>query len=419
MRHIHYQKEALFVEQVAVADIAARYGTPCYIYSRAAIQHNFQAFDQAFAKHPHKICYAVKANSNIAVLDVLAQLGAGFDIVSVGEMQRVLATGCSADRIIFSGVGKREDEIIAALKAGIHCFNIEVGEELQMINNLAAGLGVVAGISLRVNPDVDAKTHPYISTGLRENKFGIDINQAHRYYIRASKMSNIKILGVDCHIGSQLTDTAPFLQALDKILVLLARLQKSAITLQNINLGGGLGIRYQDESPPTPANYIAAILQRLCGNDYEITLEPGRSIVGNAGIFVSKTLFLKPTAQKNFAIVDGAMNDLLRPTLYGAWQDIIPIEQNSTAAAKVWDIVGPVCETSDFLGKQRTLRLAKGDLLAVMAAGAYGFCMASNYNSRPRPAEIMVDGDQAHLIRQRETTQSLWQAEQLLPQTKK
>ena len=415
MDHFNYQNNELFAEAVAVRDIVNQYGSPCYIYSRATLERHWLAFDQAFGDQAHLICYAVKANSNIAILNLLARLGSGFDIVSLGEMQRVLAAGGEANKIVFSGIGKREDEILAALKIGIRCFNIEVSGELDRINSLAGQLGVIAPISFRVNPDVDAKTHPYISTGLKENKFGIDINQALTEYQRAASMPNINVMGIDCHIGSQLTETKPFLDALDKILALVATLKDNGIHLHHLDLGGGLGIRYNNEQPPEPADYIKAILERLGKTEFEVLLEPGRAIVGNAGVLVTQVEYLKPTAHKNFAIVDAAMNDLVRPSLYSAWQEIIPVNQISTAPDQQWDIVGPVCETGDFLGKERLLKVTPGDLLAIRSSGAYGFSMSSNYNSRPRVAELLVDGDRVHLIRERETIQQLWANEHLLP----
>ncbi|MFI3188926.1 diaminopimelate decarboxylase [Crenothrix sp. D3] len=415
MDYFNYQNNELFAEDVAIADIINKHGSPCYIYSKATLERHWRAFDSAFGEQTHLICYAVKANSNIGLLNVLARLGSGFDIVSLGELQRVLAAGGDPKKIVFSGVGKREDEILAALKIGISCFNIEVSDELDRINLLAEQLGVIAPVSFRVNPDVDAKTHPYISTGLKENKFGIDINQAVSEYRRAAAMSHINVVGIDCHIGSQLTETRPFLDALDKILALVATLKAEGIVLQHLDLGGGLGICYKDEQPPEPADYIQAVLARLGQTEFKILLEPGRAIVGNAGILVTQVEYLKPTAHKNFAIVDAAMNDLMRPALYSAWQNIIPVNQHSTATAQHWDIVGPVCETGDFLGKDRVLQLSQGDLLAIRSAGAYGFSMSSNYNSRPRVAEVMVDGSQVHLIRERETIAQLWAGEHLLP----
>ncbi len=415
MDYFTYKDNKLFAEEVAIEEIVARYGSPCYIYSRATFERHWNAFDQAFGDHPHLICYAVKANSNIAILNVLARLGSGFDIVSLGELERVLAAGGDPKKIVFSGVGKRENEITAALKTGIRCFNIEVAGELDRVNQLAANLGVIAAVSFRVNPNVDAKTHPYISTGLKENKFGIDIELALAEYRRATNMDNIKIIGVDCHIGSQLTETAPFLAALDKVIDLVNTLKADGIELHHLDLGGGLGICYKDEQPPSPADYVSAILERLGDSHYEIALEPGRAIAGNAGVLVTKVEYLKPTEYKNFAIVDAAMNDLVRPSLYSAWQNIIPVNKQSKADESTWDIVGPVCETGDFLGKDRKLKLSQGDLLAIRSSGAYGFTMSSNYNSRPRLAEIMVDGTDIHLIRERESIPQLWLGEKLLP----
>ncbi|NJA08251.1 diaminopimelate decarboxylase [Methylococcaceae bacterium WWC4] len=415
MDFFNYRQSTLYAESVPVDQIAAEYGTPCYIYSRATLERHWLAFDQALEGRRHLICYAVKANSNLAVLNLLARLGSGFDIVSQGEMRRVLEAGGSADRIVFSGVGKREDEIVAALKVGIRCFNVEVSGELDRINRLAGELGVIAPVSFRVNPDVDAKTHPYISTGLKENKFGVDIASAREEYLRAARMPHIRVVGVDCHIGSQLTETAPFLDALDKVLELVDQLAGDGIVLEHLDLGGGLGICYRNEQPPEPGEYISAVLSRLGNRNIEIMLEPGRAIVGNAGILVTRVEYLKPTESKNFAIVDAAMNDLIRPALYSAWQDIIPVLAGSGAEEQVWDVVGPVCETGDFLGKERRLGLSPGDLLAVRSSGAYGFTMSSNYNSRPRVAEVMVDGDRCHLIRQREPVEMLWAGEQILP----
>ena len=417
MDYFSYQDNKLLAENVAIEDIVNEHGSPCYLYSRATFEKHWHAFDQAFGSHPHLICYAVKANSNIAILNLLARLGSGFDIVSLGELERVLTAKGDPKKIVFSGVGKRSDEISAALKIGIRCFNIEVADELDRINRIAGELGVIAPISFRVNPNVDAKTHPYISTGLKENKFGIDIEQALIQYRRAASMDNIKIVGIDCHIGSQLTETAPFLEALDKILDVVNTLKQDGIELHHLDLGGGLGICYQDEQPPEPAEYVSAILERLGDADYEISLEPGRAIAGNAGILVTRVEYLKPTEYKNFAIVDAAMNDLIRPALYSAWQNIIPVNKESSAPKKKWDIVGPVCETGDFLGKDRDLSLSEGDLLAIRSSGAYGFAMSSNYNSRPRAVEIMVDGDKVHVIRQRESIPQLWAGEALLPES--
>ena len=415
MDYFNYRNNELFAEDVTVKDIIKQHGSPCYIYSRATIERHWQAFDKAFGDQAHLICYAVKANSNIALLNILARLGSGFDIVSLGELMRVIKAGGDPKKVVFSGIGKREDEILTALELGIRCFNIEVSGELDRINDIAKSLNVIAPVSFRVNPDVDAKTHPYISTGLKENKFGIDINQALAEYRRAASLSNIKVVGIDCHIGSQLTETRPFLDALDKILDLVNTLKNEGIHLHHLDLGGGLGIRYNEEKPPEPAEYIKELLDRLGHTDFEILLEPGRAIVGNAGILVTQVEYLKPTEHKNFAIVDAAMNDLVRPSLYNAWQEIIPTSLNSTAEAQVWDIVGPICETGDFLGKQRLLNINAGDLLAIRSSGAYGFTMSSNYNSRPKVAEIMVDGAQSHLIRERETIDQLWTGEHLLP----
>ncbi len=415
MDHFNYREAQLYAEDCAVRAIAQEFGTPCYIYSKATLLRHWRAFDNAFGKHPHLICYAVKANSNLAVLNLLARLGSGFDIVSLGELERALAAGGDPKKIVFSGVGKRADEILAALKIGIRCFNVEVSGELDRINQLAGEINVVAPISFRVNPDVDANTHPYISTGLKENKFGIDFKSALTAYQRAAQLPNIKIVGIDCHIGSQLTETKPFLDALERILSIIDLLKTKGIVLQHLDLGGGLGIRYNQETPPEPAEYIAALLQRLNDPRMEILLEPGRAIVGNAGILVTQVDYLKQTPDKNFAIVDAAMNDLLRPALYSAWQEIIPLNQQSSAEMKTWDIVGPVCETGDFLGKQRDLQLQVGDFLAIRSAGAYGFSMSSNYNSRPRVAEIMVDGTQAHVVRERESLVQLWQGERIMP----
>ena len=415
MDYFNYHGNTLFAEEVSVTSICEQFGTPCYIYSRSTLERHWHAFDQAFGNHPHLICYAVKANSNLAILNLLARLGSGFDIVSVGELNRVIKAGGDPQKIVFSGVGKREDEIRAALKTGIRCFNIEVPGELDRINLLAGEAGVIAPVSFRVNPDVDAKTHPYISTGLKENKFGIDIVLALNEYRRASAMPNIKIIGIDCHIGSQLTETDPFLDALDRVLKLVQVLNNEGIELHHLDLGGGLGIRYQNEHPPVPQAYVQALLQKLGSNHFEILLEPGRAIAGNAGILVTKVEYLKPTTGKNFAIVDAAMNDLVRPSLYSAWQEIIPVNQSDKAEEKTWDIVGPVCETGDFLGKQRKLKLSANDLLAIRSSGAYGFTMSSNYNSRPRTAEVIVDGNKLHLIRERESIEQLWAGEKLLP----
>ncbi|BBA32971.1 diaminopimelate decarboxylase [Methylocaldum marinum] len=414
MDYFNYRDGMLHAEDVPLAAIAERYGTPCYVYSRATIERHWRAFDAAFAGKPHLVCYAVKANSNLAVLNILARLGSGFDIVSVGELERVLAAGGDPAKIVFSGVGKREDELERALEVGIRCFNVEVPGELDRLNRLAGALGVKAPISLRVNPDVDALTHPYISTGLRENKFGVDVGEALIQYRRAADMPHLQVLGIDCHIGSQLTSVTPFLDALDRILLLADALKEHGIGLHHIDLGGGLGIRYREEQPPEPSEYASALLQRLQQTNYEILIEPGRAIIGNAGVLVTRVEYLKSNQDKNFAIVDAAMNDLVRPALYDAWQEIVPVRQLSGADVRTYDIVGPVCETGDFLGIGRELALSEGVLLTIRSAGAYGFSMSSNYNSRPRPAEVMVDGLRTHLIRERETTAMLFRGEHVL-----
>ena len=418
MDYFNYQDGVLYAEEVAVPDIAIQHGTPCYIYSRATLERHWRAFDEALAGIDHLVCYAVKANSNLAVLNVLARLGSGFDIVSVGELERVLAAGGDPHKVVFSGVGKRDDEMRRALEVGIHCFNVESEAELEQLNQVAAELGVIAPISIRVNPDVDAKTHPYISTGLKENKFGIDINRALEVYSHAVNLSHLNIRGVDCHIGSQLTDTAPFLDALERVLQLVEQLNAQGIQIEHLDLGGGLGIRYREETPPLPAAYAGALRQRLGETRLKILLEPGRAIAGNAGILLTRVEYLKHTEHKDFAVVDAAMNDLMRPALYNAWQEIIPVVPR-TGEPRRYDVVGPVCETGDFLGKDRELCLAPADLLAVRSAGAYGFSMSSNYNSRPRAAEIMVDGKQIHVVRERETVADLYAHEHVLPWTKR
>lgn len=415
MDHFNYRGSSLYAEDVPLAEVAVKFGTPCYVYSRATLERHWHAFDKAFAKHPHLVCYAVKANSNLAVLNVLARLGSGFDIVSVGELERVLAAGGDPSKIVFSGVGKREDELRRALEVGIRCFNVEVPDELDRLNRIAGELGRVASISLRVNPDVDAQTHPYISTGLKENKFGIDVDQALSHYRRAAAMPHLEVVGIDCHIGSQLTSLDPFVDALDRVLLIAERLKEEGIAIRHLDLGGGLGIRYNDETPPEPAAYAEVLSRRLDGLDYEIFIEPGRAIVGNAGILLTRVEYLKSNGEKHFAIVDAGMNDLIRPSLYQAWQAILPVRHSEKAEPRRYDVVGPVCETGDFLGKDRELAIAEGDLLAVRSAGAYGFCMSSNYNSRPRVAEVLVDGDQMHLARPRETVAELFQSERVLP----
>ncbi len=415
MDHFNLRGTSLFAEDVPLTEIASRYGTPCYVYSRATLERHWHAFDRAFAAHPHLVCYAVKANSNLAVLNVLARLGSGFDIVSVGELERVLAAGGDPDRVVFSGVGKREDELRRALEVGIRCFNVEVPDELDRLNRLAGELGRTARISLRVNPDVDAGTHPYISTGLKENKFGIGVDEAMHHYRRAATLPHLEVAGIDCHIGSQLTSLEPFVDALDRVLLIADRLRSEGIHIRHLDIGGGLGIRYNQENPPEPADYAAVLSRRLAGLDYEIFLEPGRAIVGNAGVLLTRVEYLKMNGEKRFAIVDAAMNDLIRPSLYQAWQAILPVEHNDHATPCRYDVVGPVCETGDFLGKDRELAIAEGDLLAVRSAGAYGFCMSSNYNSRPRAAEVLVDGATTFLARRRETVADLFELESVLP----
>jgi len=416
MDHFNYRDGHLQAEAVDLAEIAAQIGTPCYVYSRATLERHWRVFDEALGTHPHLICYAVKANSSLAVLQVLARLGSGFDIVSEGELARVLRAGGDPSRIVFSGVGKRASEMRAALEAGIRCFNVESEPELQRLNEVAGESGDVAPVSLRVNPDVDAGTHPYISTGLRDNKFGIDVDIALDTFRRAADLPNLEVTGIDCHIGSQLTDITPFVDALERVLLLVDRLQEDGITLQHIDLGGGLGIQYeQQDHPPLPDAYALELLAHLNGRPQQLLLEPGRAIAGNAGILLTRVEYLKHTQHKNFAIVDAAMNDLQRPALYNAWHEIVPVQPREGDTTS-YDVVGPVCETGDFLGKQRELALAGGDLLAVRSAGAYGFTMSSNYNSRPRAAEVMVDGDQLHVIRERESIDDLYRGEQLLPE---
>jgi len=412
-----YQEDGqLYAEQLAVQDLARQFGTPLYVYSRATIERHWHAFDQAAGDQDHLICYAVKANSNLALLNLLARLGSGFDIVSGGELARVIQAGGDPAKVVFSGVGKSADEIRAALEAGILCFNVESEPELSRINQVAGELGMQAPVSIRVNPDIDAKTHPYISTGLKENKFGIEIERAPEVYRQAAAMSHLNVIGVDCHIGSQLTELEPFLEAVDKLLVLIDTLAADGISIRHLDVGGGLGVCYDDEQPPQPFDYAAAIKQRIAGRELKLLFEPGRAIMANAGILVTRVEFLKHGEEKNFAIVDAAMNDLLRPSLYQAWQNIIPVQPNPEAPSAEYEVVGPICETGDFLGKDRSLAIAPGDLLAVRSAGAYGFSMSSNYNSRCRSAEVLVDGDQAYLVRTRERLEDLWRGEQLLPQ---
>jgi diaminopimelate decarboxylase len=404
----------LHAESVALTDIASRFDTPCYIYSRAALEAALDEFQQELVGVDSLVCYAVKANSNLAVLNVFARLGAGFDIVSTGELKRVLAAGADPKKVVFSGVGKTAAEMEFALTTGILCFNVESAPELDRLNEVAGRLGKKAPISLRVNPNVDAKTHPYISTGLKENKFGVAYEDALALYQHAARLPNLAISGIDCHIGSQLLDPAPFAEALDKILLLIDQLATAGIKLHHIDLGGGLGIRYRDEVAPTVKAYLQPLLLKLKGRGLKILLEPGRRLVGNAGLLLTKVEYLKPGEIKNFAIVDAAMNDLARPALYDAWHDILPVTPRD-GATQNWEIVGPICETGDFLGRARPLALAPGDLLAIMSAGAYGMAMSSNYNTRPRAAEVMVDGAKAHIVRRRETVEELYALESLLP----
>jgi len=415
MDAFEYREGRLFAEAVPCERIAERYGTPCYVYSRATLERHWRAFDLALGDRPHLVCFAVKANANLAVLNLLARLGSGFDIVSVGELERVLAAGGDPAKVVFSGVGKRADEMHRALEVGIRCFNVESLPELERLDAVARERGVRAPVSLRVNPDVDADTHPYIATGLRENKFGIDVSEALAAYRHAAALANIHVVGVDCHIGSQLTSLAPFMDALDRVLALVDSLEREGMEIRHLDLGGGLGIRYTDETPPLPETYALALEQRLHERPYEVLIEPGRAIAGNAGILLTRVEYLKQTPHKAFAVVDGAMNDLVRPALYQAVQEIIPVAPRQDGEMRRYDVVGPVCETGDFLGKDRLLRLAPGDLLAVRSSGAYGFSMSSNYNSRPRAAEVMVDGERTHLVRRRETVAELFAGESTLP----
>ncbi len=411
--YFQYRDGALCVEQVPLADIAAQFGTPCYVYSRAALTDGYRQFSNALQGRGHLVCYAVKANSNLAILNVFARLGAGFDIVSGGELQRVLAAGGDAGKVVFSGVGKSVAEMRMALEAGILCFNVESAAELDRLNEVAGSMGKVAPISLRVNPDVDAKTHPYISTGLKQNKFGVAYTEAVSLYRKAAALPHLRITGVDCHIGSQLTETSPFIAAVEKVLALVDALAQEGIRLEHIDLGGGLGIRYNDETPPAISDYVAALLGALAGRSEKLVLEPGRVLVGNAGALLTRVEYLKPGEEKNFAIVDAAMNDLMRPALYDAYHNILPV-QRENHVAQCYEVVGPICETGDFIGHARELAIAPKSLLAVLSAGAYGMSMSSNYNTRPRAAEVMVDGASVHLVRERETVQQLYAGEKII-----
>ncbi|EJG0635651.1 diaminopimelate decarboxylase [Vibrio parahaemolyticus] len=417
MDYFNYQDDGqLWAEDVPLQALAEQYGTPLYVYSRATLERHWKAFDSAVGQHPHLVCYAVKANSNLGVLNALARLGSGFDIVSGGELERVIAAGGDAKKVVFSGVGKTPAEMKRALELGIKCFNVESEPELERLNKVAGELGVIAPISLRINPDVDAKTHPYISTGLRDNKFGIAFDRAREVYQFAQSLPNLNVQGIDCHIGSQLTSIDPFIDATDRLLALIDDLKAQGINIRHLDVGGGLGVVYRDELPPQPSDYAKALLGRLENHqDLELIFEPGRAIAANAGILLTRVEFLKHTEHKNFAIIDAAMNDLMRPALYQAWQDIVPVSPRN-GEPQTYDLVGPICETGDFLGKDRALVLQEGDLLAVRSAGAYGFVMSSNYNTRTRAAEVMVDGNQSHLVRQREELTSLWQLEQILPE---
>lgn len=413
MDHFTMRDGALHAEEVDLRAVAERFGTPCYVYSRATLEEHWRAFSRAFDGQDHLVCFAVKACSNIAVLNLLARLGSGFDIVSGGELERVLAAGGDAGKVVFSGVGKSAVEIGRALEAGIHCFNVESAAELERIAEIAAAEGREAPVSLRVNPDVDARTHPYIATGLRENKFGIPMEEAESLALGITQQPSLRLLGLDCHIGSQLVSVEPFVDALDRLLALMDRLAHRGVTISHLNLGGGLGVRYSDETPPLPLDYAAAIGPRLRDRGVCLLIEPGRAIAANAGVLLTRVEYLKPTAHRRFAIVDAGMNDLMRPSLYGAWHDITAVEPRATGAVAEWDVVGPVCESADVLGKARALTLEQGDLLAVRSAGAYGFSMSSNYNSRPRPPEVLVDGGAMHLVRDRESTGDLMRGERI------
>ena len=416
MDFFQYKNNQLMAENLPVKQLAEQFGTPLYVYSRATLERHWHAFNNAFGEHPHLVCFAVKSNPNIAILNIMVKLGSGFDIVSQGELERVLIAGGDAGKVVFSGVAKSRQEIARALEVNIRCFNVESEAELLRINQIAGEMGKIAPISLRVNPDVDAHTHPYISTGLKENKFGVSVDQAREVYKLAATLPNIKIVGMDCHIGSQLTELQPFLDAVDRLIVLMEQLNQDGIHLKHLDLGGGLGVTYTDETPPHPTEYAKALWEKLSAfSELEIIVEPGRAITANAGILVTKVEYLKSNESRNFAIVDAGMNDMIRPALYQAYMNILEIDRTLVREEKMYDVVGPICETSDFLGKQRKLAIAEGDYLAQRSAGAYGASMSSNYNSRPRTAEVMVDGDKTYLIRRREALNELWQLESLLP----
>lgn len=416
MDYFNYRENGqLFAEGCNLSELAAQHGTPLYVYSRATLERHWHAFDQAAGEVPHLICYAVKANGNLAILNLLARLGSGFDIVSGGELARVVAAGGDPSKVVFSGVAKSEAEMRYALEQQILCFNLESEAELERLSRVAAEMGQTARISVRVNPDIDAGTHPYISTGLKQNKFGVPIERAVALYHQAAQLPNIEIVGIDCHIGSQLTELEPFLEAMDRLLALIDRLAAEGIHIHHLDVGGGLGVNYSDENPPHPEQYAAALKAKLADRDLQLIFEPGRAIIANAGVLLTRVEYLKEGEERHFALVDAAMNDLIRPSLYGAWMNIIPADKSLQRPLRRYDVVGPVCETGDFLGKDRELGLAQGDLLVVRSAGAYGFSMSSNYNARPRAAEVLVDGDTAHLVRQREPLADLWRLEQTLP----
>lgn len=414
MSCLHYVDKNLYIEAVSLKSIAEAYGTPTYVYSRKALESNWHAFDHAFNFLPHRICYAVKANCNIAILNLLANLNSGFDIVSGGELERVIKAGGDPKKIVFSGVGKKINEIEQAIQKGIYCFDIESEAELERVATIAAKLNTIVNIALRVNPDIDPKTHSHISTGLKENKFGIEINRIIPLTRKIASFPSLKLIGIACHIGSQIIDLNPFANALDCLTKLYEQLRAIGFSIQYINIGGGLGITYHNEHPPTIQEYAAMVREKLSSYPIELIVEPGRSIIGNAGVLLTQVEYLKETSQKNFAIVDAGMNDLLRPALYNAWQTILPIELRHPQEKKTYDVAGPVCESADFLGKNRDFAIHPGDFLAVDSAGAYGFCMSSNYNSRSRPAEIIVDGNRMHLIRQRETIAETMALEQII-----
>lgn len=415
MQHFFYQQGQLYAEKVPLADIAVQYGTPCFVYSRSAIEQQWRSYEIALGKRPHLICYSVKANGNLAILNLLARLGSGFDVVSAGELGRVIQAGGDPRKVVFSGVGKQADEMKAALTAGIKCFNVESRQELQLLNTVAGQMNCKAPVSIRVNPDVDAMTHPYISTGLKENKFGISVDEAEFVYREAAGLAHLQLTGIDCHIGSQITSTGPHIDACKRLMQLAVRLKAAGIALQHIDIGGGMGITYADETPPDPSEFIREITGVIADDAMELLIEPGRSIVGNAGVLLTSVLFVKESGHKNFAIVDAAMNDLIRPVLYDAWQQILPVRQQPRVPARTYDVVGPICETGDFIGLDRTLAIEQGDLLAVCSVGAYGFSMSSNYNARPRAAEVLVDKGMQYEIRRRESIEDLYRGEQTLP----